>query len=347
LDEALAHKKWTIPPGALIELPYGPFKCCQAWEHESPFEVSFVFRNARGEYSLGSVLPSEHFAMLQAVEWYEPTDPRRLTARVAAKLVMAAIIRDFFVVEQREAVFGSRSNTGRGLPAQRVTGTPRVIYLPRVRYARARSPDLRHSAEVLGHAERRAHAVAAHLRVAQHASSAQLALAARYGFTVPEGRTFVRPHRRGDHEREIVYRSRSALQSLFEAVAAPDGEQGDQWFQFERDVQALLADLGFTVEHVAAPGRGDRGVDLIATKGRDLDAVSWVVQCKCYAPKHRVGPVVIRELVGALESAPRGSKGMVVTTSSFTHQARQVAVEHGIRLMDGAEVGERLRRLSR
>ncbi|MFA9210494.1 MAG: restriction endonuclease, partial [Moraxellaceae bacterium] len=50
----------------------------------------------------------------------------------------------------------------------------------------------------------------------------------------------------------------------------------DAWFQFERDVQRVMEHLGFKVEHVAAARRGDRGVDVFATKGVDLDEVAWV-----------------------------------------------------------------------
>jgi restriction endonuclease Mrr len=151
----------------------------------------------------------------------------------------------------------------------------------------------------------------------------------------------VRPHERGKNKQEVVYRSRSALQALYEAAPELSGEgHPDRWFQFERDVYGLMAALGFEVEHIAASGRGDRGVDVFARKGTDLDTVHWVIQCKCFG-KRKVGPGIVRELVGALELGrdkyPPGTRGMIVTTSSFSAEAVNEATLGGIRLIDGSE----------
>ena len=98
-----------------------------------------------------------------------------------------------------------------------------------------------------------------------------------------------------------------------------------------------MAAAGFDVEHVAASGRGDQGVDVYATRGDDLDRVEWVIQCKCFSPSRKVPVSVIRELVGTLSDYPRGTRGMVVTTSNFTRDARKLADRNSIRLMDGRE----------
>ena len=95
--------------------------------------------------------------------------------------------------------------------------------------------------------------------------------------------------------------------------------------------------LGFEVEHVAASRRGDQGVDVYARKGADLDEICWVIQCKCYAPKHKVGPGAIRELIGTLQGYPGGTRGMLVTTSSFSTGAKDKAKEANIRLINGEE----------
>jgi hypothetical protein len=68
-----------------------------------------------------------------------------------------------------------------------------------------------------------------------------------------------------------------------------------------------------------------RGFPLHATKGEDLDEVCWVIQCKAYSARHKIGSHIIRELVGALAEYPQGTRGMVVTTSDFTHQAGALA----------------------
>jgi hypothetical protein len=332
LDEATAHKKWSIPPGAILQIPVGPFLTFQCWEVDH--EVFFVARSPRGEYALLFMNTRDrrlHFGARRLLQDF----PRAELIEAAFKLLLAAAIRDFFVVEQRERVFEAR--TVKSLPGipQRKEG-PIVIYLPRVKYTA--TADVKRCTSDLGQTDRRAHFVRAHLRRAASADEHQLILAARYGFTVPQGYTFVRPHERGHVQRETIYRSRSALRSLYqevvfdEAKARPDG-----WFQFERDVRDVLRSLGFEVEHVAASRRGDQGVDVYATKGTDLDEVNWIAQCKCFGPKRKVGPSTIRDLLGALGNYPAGTRGMVVTTSTFTSGAVELASREGLRLIDGEE----------
>jgi hypothetical protein len=84
----------------------------------------------------------------------------------------------------------------------------------------------------------------------------QLEIAKNERITVPEGYTFVRAHYRGGDEDQRVYRSRSAMQLLFEAVSRPEiNPEQDDWFEFERMTADLLHNhLGFTVISRAAKG---------------------------------------------------------------------------------------------
>ena len=190
---------------------------------------------------------------------------------------------------------------------------------------------------------KREHAVRPHVRKCESPSAGQLFLARRYGVDVPAGFTFVRPHERGKAKRDVIYRSRSALVCLHESETKTTTSTKVAWFQFERDVARLMTSLGFTVHHVSAARRGDRGVDVFATKGTDLEEVSWVIQCKCYSARTRIGPNLIRELVGTLVEHPQGTRGMLVTTASFSQDSRALADKHGIRLMDGEEFARLLR----
>lgn len=264
----------------------------------------------------------------------EPAD-RRGSVEARVRLLLAALVRDFWVVEEREAVFaqGQRGRRGATRPGDDV----RIVYLPRVRYRQV-APNIQRCAETLAFSERRAHFVSAHLRRAARASPAQVTLAGRYGFQVPEGHTFVRAHERGKERHDVMYRSRSALRALYiEDSVAPAPAAQVLWFQFERDVRALMTSLGFAIRHVAASRRGDQGVDVYATKGTDLDQVNWIIQCKCFNPSRRVGPVVVRALAGVLGRYPAGTRGMIVTTSSFSAGAVEETQRTGIRLMDGGE----------
>ncbi|MBM4043269.1 MAG: restriction endonuclease [Planctomycetes bacterium] len=136
----------------------------------------------------------------------------------------------------------------------------------------------------------------------------------------------------------MIYRSRSAMQALYEVAEVTEGEPSrSRWFEFEREVKALMEVEGFEVQHVAASRSGDGGVDVYATKGSDLDEVCWVIQCKYLSKGKKVGPDKVRELVGTIQSYPRGTRGLIVTTTSFTPGAVTLAEESGIRLMEGAE----------
>ena len=329
LDEATTQKKWTIPPGAVIELPIGPFVHIEAYEESE--EVLFVLRTQTNEFVTAAVSPKDCGFVL-------PTPVLTLLdarIEVALKLLLAAIIRDFWVVENREAVF-SRGPSRQGPRIKRgKNDTTRIVYLPRVRYVS--NADIKSCSTQLGHEERRAHFVRAHLRRSEHASKQQEFLAKRYGFALPKGYTFVRPHERGKHQRDVIYRSRSALQSLYVVEEQPQSSAIPKWFRFERDVHGLMRALGFDAQHVAAARKGDKGVDVYATKGADLELVNWVISCKCVHPKRKIGPVIVRELIGALEEYPRGTRGMIVTTSRFSEGARKLAESHKIRLIDGAE----------
>jgi HJR/Mrr/RecB family endonuclease len=121
-----------------------------------------------------------------------------------------------------------------------------------------------------------------------------------------------------------------------------DGGTRPRWFTFETDVRNLMRALGFTVQHVSTAHGGDHGVDVLATKGHDLDEVNWIIQCKCFRPDRRIGPSVIREIIGALHNKPAGTRGMVVTTSAFTTGAIELAHQANIRLIDGEELSSRI-----
>lgn len=340
LDEALASKQFTIPPAAVIQLKVGPFSHFEMTECGDG--VWCVFRREDGEFMSAHVVPKEHLVFFElpypdkycrgvdSVASLTPEVISRIEA--AVKLLICAVIRDFWVVENREAVFAAR-RSGR----ERTHGDearPRVVYLPRIIYANR--SDTANCSQQLAQVERRKHFVRAHIRRAEHPSEKQLFLAQRYGFDVPTGYTFVRPYEKGEREREVIYRSRSALQCLYQTDSSIDSGRC-RWFEFERDVLRLMEKLGFEVQWTGTSSKGDHGVDLYATKGLDLEEVKWVIQCKCWRSNRSVTPGVVRELEGVLSKYPQGTRGMIVTTSRFSSGAIERARSAGIRLIDGEE----------
>ena len=334
-EEAVANKRGTIPKRAHVELAIGPFTHIELTEFDP--NVLVVFRTADGQSLYVVCEPAEKSCSFEMPgEMTTGSDEDKIEA--AVKLLLAATIRDFWVVEHREAVFEERMRSIRSGPRTN-SEEPRIVYIPRVRYVGR--PDIERCEAELDQRERRSHYVRPHLRKSDNPSPFQVQLADRYGIFVPVGYTFVKPHERGKGKRDVIYRSRSALQSLYTASVS-GATAPSRWFQFERDVHKLMESLGFAVEHIASARRGDNGVDVFATKGSGLDEIQWVIQCKCWKPSRKVHPNTVRELVGVLSEYPQGVRGMIVTTSSFSSGAITAAAEANIKLMDGAEFLSRL-----
>lgn len=72
----------------------------------------------------------------------------------------------------------------------------------------------------------------------------------------------------------------------------------------------------------ATPAGGDAGIDGVAKDGERL----ILVQCKRYAPEHRVGRPAIQQLKGVIEENG-ADLGVLVTSSGFTTQARESAAK--------------------
>lgn len=108
---------------------------------------------------------------------------------------------------------------------------------------------------------------------------------------------------------------------------------------FERLIVRLLTRMGYggTVESAGrAIGRsGDGGIDgLIDEDTLGLDRV--YVQAKRYGPSNKVGSSEVRDFFGSLDRV-RANKGVFVTTSDFTRDARETAnqLSKRIVLIDG------------
>lgn len=329
--EAATNKQWVIPPKAYVEINTSGIQGIEFFEFPGdPTFVMFVIRDKNGEFALGCIEPASEFFFVDGLSHFEERDI--INKLAGLQLLIAATIRDFWIVEEREKTF--RCKISRSSASHQYQKGPKLVYLPRVRYIS--TPNVSGIEKDLGLTERIPHFVTAHLRRSENPSQHQLLLAKRYGFHVPEGYTFVRPHEKGKNPRQTIYKSKSALALLYSEDPKTSGSSPD-WFKFEIDVKRLMQNLGFDVIHTAAAKSGDEGIDLTATKGKGLDEVNWAIQCKCYSPKRKIGPKVIREFIGALEASPRGTKGLVVTTSSFSSEAIGLAASSQIELMNGRD----------
>ena len=102
---------------------------------------------------------------------------------------------------------------------------------------------------------------------------------------------------------------------------------------FERLCQRMLREAGFT--KVDVTGRsGDGGIDGIGVLRVNLVSFHVLFQCKRW--KSSVGAAVVRDFRGAMVG--RADKGLIITTATFTPDARREATRDGapaIDLVDG------------
>ena len=91
-----------------------------------------------------------------------------------------------------------------------------------------------------------------------------------------------------------------------------------------RDFEELIAELfdgfGFDVE-LTQPTR-DGGRDIIAIGNCQIAASKYLIECKRYAESNKVGIQPVRSLYGVVNDE-RATKGILVTTSSFTSPANE------------------------
>lgn len=112
---------------------------------------------------------------------------------------------------------------------------------------------------------------------------------------------------------------------------------------FERLSQRLLREAGFTKVQVLGKS-GDGGIDGIGILRVNL--VSFVVLFQCKRYQSSVGASTIRDFRGAMQG--RCDKGLVITTATFSNDARKEATRDGapaIDLIDGDSLCDLLKSL--
>ncbi len=110
---------------------------------------------------------------------------------------------------------------------------------------------------------------------------------------------------------------------------------------FERLAQRLLREAGFVSTTVTGRS-GDGGIDGLGVYRMSLVSFPVFFQCKRYAGS--VGSGAVRDFRGAM--AGRGDKGLLITTGTFTADAKTESTRDGappLDLIDGARLCELLK----
>jgi restriction system protein len=111
---------------------------------------------------------------------------------------------------------------------------------------------------------------------------------------------------------------------------------------FERLAQRLLREADFDSVNVTGQS-GDGGIDGLGVYRLGLVSFPVFFQCKRY--RGSVSPSAVRDFRGAM--AGRGDKGLLITTGTFTADAKKEATRDGappIDLIDGDRLCELLKR---
>lgn len=127
-----------------------------------------------------------------------------------------------------------------------------------------------------------------------------------------------------DLELELVSYLRTHPSALFDLTPR----------RFEELIAAIFRNAGFVVE--LTPQTCDGGVDIIAVQHSAFTGDSvHLIECKRYHPLRAVGIGVVQRLLGTV-TQHKATKGIVVTTSSFSRDAIKVAeaTRHLIALND-------------
>ena len=123
------------------------------------------------------------------------------------------------------------------------------------------------------------------------------------------------------------HQRRTLISNTAQAKGA-DALDGMSWREFEMLVGEAFRLQGFSVSETGGGG-ADGGVDLVLSKGTE----KFLVQCKQWKA-YKVGVDVVRELYGVM-AAKGATGGFVVTSGSFSEDAKAFANGRNVKLVDG------------
>jgi hypothetical protein len=92
--------------------------------------------------------------------------------------------------------------------------------------------------------------------------------------------------------------------------------------EFENLIAELMYKSGFE-NIIVTPRSNDKGRDILATKTVCDIPIMFAFECKRYSPENKIKPEIMRALLGTISHhQTRANKGVLVTTSSFSREAK-------------------------
>lgn len=158
-------------------------------------------------------------------------------------------------------------------------------------------------------------------------------------FSLEKGDVALVKWRTGVAEATLVHQAKkqrdTAKNDLLKKLRELSGEK------FESYLEALLTKMGY-IDVTLRGGTGDEGIDLLCLMSQGINQVKTAVQAKCKKMNNKIGPKDVRLLRDILPKF-QCSQGVLITTSSFTREAKEAANEQGrlpIILIDADRLAE-------
>lgn len=113
--------------------------------------------------------------------------------------------------------------------------------------------------------------------------------------------------------------------------------RGMDEYKFEKLVADIWEQRGW--ETTVTTGSGDRGMDIIAKKNSPFKQ-KHVIQAKRYSEGNKVGSPDIQQYSSLQQQEPNVDSVIIVTTSSFSIQAKEIADDLNVKLINGQELSQ-------
>jgi hypothetical protein len=122
----------------------------------------------------------------------------------------------------------------------------------------------------------------------------------------------------------------------------PEPQPAHSGYALERRVAAIFRTLGAKVEHDVSLAGSQ--IDLVVREGRAAgQPITTIIECKAFARPVGVEPVLtLAGLSYLFKQRHLIDRAMIVSTNGFTRQAREAAKEHGIDLLEIADLEQRI-----
>lgn len=108
-------------------------------------------------------------------------------------------------------------------------------------------------------------------------------------------------------------------------------------YEFEELVAKIWREYGY--DCTVTSGSGDKGVDIVATKSAPV-AEEIIIQAKRYADDNKIGSKQVREYATLRQQEETADRIILITTTTFTSQAEDLAASLDVDLIDGADLLE-------